>query len=118
MSCSDLTRRRFLGATLGAAAFVAFPGLVLAQDLDAARAAGYLGERPDGYLGQRDPNAPSWAVDLMNSINEQRRLKYAELAMKNGTTVEAVQVVAGEKVIESLAPGSYYMDASGAWVQK
>ncbi len=118
MRCSDVTRRQMLGMLAGAATILAMPGLAFAQGLDDARALGYLGERPDGYLAQHDPAAPSWAVELMAEINRGRELKYTELALKNGTSVEAVQVVAGEKIIESLAPGTYYMDAAGNWVQK
>ncbi len=92
-------------------------GLALAQGLDEARLLGYLGERPDGYLGQHDPNAPAWALELMTSINSQRELKYKELALKNGTSLEAEQIVAGEKIIESLPAGTYYMDATGTWMQ-
>jgi uncharacterized protein YdbL (DUF1318 family) len=118
MSSFDLTRRRLLGLAAGAAAMIVMPGLAFAQGLDEARQLGYLGERPDGYLAQRAGDAPSWALELMESINSQRELKYKELALKNGTSLEAVQVVAGEKIIENLPAGAYYMDASGTWMQK
>jgi uncharacterized protein len=107
-----------LGMSAGAAVIIVVPGLAFAQGLDEARQLGYLGERPDGYLAQRDPSAPSWATELLAEINRGRELKYTELALKNGTTLNAVQVVAGEKIIQSLAPGTYYMDAAGNWVQK
>lgn len=118
MHCFEITRRRMLGMIAGAAAMIAVPGLAFAQSLDEARQLGYLGERPDGYLAQRDPSAPSWATELLAEINKGRELKYTELALKNGTSLDAVQVVAGEKIIQSLAPGTYYMDATGNWVQK
>jgi uncharacterized protein YdbL (DUF1318 family) len=89
-----------------------------AQDLDAARQAGFVGERPDGYIGQVDPGAPAWAVQLIDKINAERRQRYIELAESNGTSVEAVQVVAAQKIIDRLPAGSYYMDSGGAWVQK
>jgi uncharacterized protein YdbL (DUF1318 family) len=54
----------------------------------------------------------------MTNINNARTLKYQELALKNGTSQEAVEVVAGEKIVENLESGSYYMDATGNWMQK
>ena len=104
--------------SLALAATVATAMPAVAQSLDEARSAGYLGERPDGYLAQRDPAAPQWALDLMSSVNQQRQAKYFELAASNGTSIEAVEVVAGEKIIQSLPSGSYYMDAGGNWMQK
>ena len=116
MSCSDLPRRSFLAVAAGAT--LAAAGPARAQSLDEARLSGYLGERPDGYLAQRDPAAPGWALDLMAGVNARRRAKYEELADKNGTSLRAVEVVAGEKIIQSLPAGGYYMDANGDWVRK
>ena len=118
MLSSEMTRRRVLGLIAGTAAILALPGQAFAQGLDEARKLGYLGERPDGYLAQRDPAAPPWAVELMADINAARKLKYKELALKNQTSLEAVEVVAGEKIIENLSSGTYYMDATGNWMQK
>lgn len=118
MHSFDISRRQVLGLIVGTTAVIAMPGLAFAQGLDEARQLGYLGERPDGYLAQRDTSAPSWAVDLMANINNARKLKYQELALKNGTSQEAVEVVAGEKIVENLGSGSYYMDAAGNWMQK
>ncbi len=122
MACSDLrggiARRTMLGLMAGVLLVPLVPGAAWAQSLDEARLQGHLGERPDGYLGQVNPRAPAWALTLMVEVNEGRRAKYAELAMANGTTTEAVQVVAGEKIIEKLPPGTWYMDASEVWVQK
>ena len=113
------TRRNFLTLALGAA-FIPMIRISAAhaQDLDAARRDGYVGERPDGYIGQVDPGAPAWAVQLINTVNAERQRRYAELAASNGTSVEAVQVVAAQKIIDRLPAGAYYMDSNGSWVQK
>ena len=117
--CVAVTRRTVLGLIAGAAALSLAPIVgAWAQGLDEARSQGYLGERPDGYLGQVAANAPAWAIELMERINIERRAKYTQLAASNNTSLEAVQVVAGEKIIASLPPGTYYMDATGRWVQK
>ncbi len=114
-----LTRRRLMVLSLSAIAFLAVDAApALAQSLDDARAAGYVGERPDGYIGLVDASAPSWAAQLVDSVNTERLARYQELAVSNGTSVEAVQVVAAQKIIDRLPAGSYYMDAGGAWVQK
>lgn len=113
-----LARRTMLGLMAGALLLPLLPIQAWAQGLDDARDQGYLGERPDGLLGQVDPAAPAWAVALMERINTERKLKYAELAAANGTSVQAVQVVAGEKIIASLKSGNWFMDASGRWMQK
>ena len=122
MTSSDrpvtMARRTVLGLLAGAMMLPLLPVEAWAQSLDDARDQGYLGERPDGMLGQVDPAAPSWAVALMDRINTERKAKYAELAAANGTSVQAVQVVAGEKIIASLKPGNWYMDANGRWMQK
>jgi uncharacterized protein YdbL (DUF1318 family) len=116
---AGLTRRNLLALALGAAFLpLVRMSAAQAQDLDAARQAGYVGERPDGYIGQVDPAAPAWAVQLVGTVNAERRQKYVELAESNGTSVEAVQVVAAQKIIDRLPAGSYYMDSGGAWVQK
>ncbi len=116
MSRSDLPRRSFLAIAAGA--MLASAGAARAQSLGEARASGYLGERPDGYLAPRDPSAPGWALDPMADVNGRRRARYEEPADKNGASLRAVEIVAGEKIIQSLPAGGYYMDASGDWVQK
>ena len=114
-----LTRRRLMVWSLAALAFLALDAApAYAQSLDDARAAGYVGERPDGYIGLVDGNAPSWAAQLVDTVNAERLARYQDLAASNGTTVEAVQVVAAQKIIDRLPTGAYYMDAGGAWVQK
>jgi len=113
-----LARRTMLGLMAGALLLPLLPMDAWAQSLNDARDQGYLGERPDGLLGQVDVAAPAWALTLMERINTERKLKYSELAGANGTTMQAVQIVAGEKIIASLKPGNWYMDANGRWMQK
>lgn len=122
MTSSDaptgLARRAVLGMVAGAMLLPLLHWPAAAQSLSDARAQGLLGERPDGYVGAVTSTLPAWAAELMKSVNAQRKVKYAELAATNGTSIEAVQVVAGEKIIANLPAGSWYMDAGGRWVQK
>jgi hypothetical protein len=90
-----------------------------ADGLDAARAAGLLGERPDGYVDTVTPNPTPDIVKLKDDINAQRRKVYEQLAGQKGVPVEEVAALAAEKTIsQKLQPGWYYMDSSGQWVKK
>lgn len=93
------------------------PVSALAGDLDRAKAQGYLGERPDGYLGMVKP-APSSVSRLMEDVNRKRRLRYDDIARKRGTKRQAVEAIAGSKLTGKSPPGSYIMDSSGSWVRK
>jgi len=112
------SRRNVLALVAGAALLPTLRIAAAAEDLDEARSAGYVGERPDGYIGLVDPSAPAWAKQLVTKINAERKARYQELAASNGTSLEAVQVVAAEKIIQKLPRGAYYMDSNGNWVQK
>jgi uncharacterized protein len=90
-----------------------------ADALDDARAAGLLGERPDGYVDVVTASPTPDIVQLKDTINAQRRKIYQQLAGEKGVPVEEVGALAAEKTIaQRLKPGMYYMDSSGQWVQK
>jgi len=90
-----------------------------ADALDDARAAGLLGERPDGYVDVVTPNPTPDIVQLKDNINAQRRKIYQQLAGEKGVPAEEVAALAAEKTIsQKLKPGMYYMDSSGQWVKK
>jgi uncharacterized protein YdbL (DUF1318 family) len=90
-----------------------------ADPLDNARAAGLLGERPDGYVDAVTANPTPDIVNLKEQINAQRRKVYQQLAGEKGVPVEEVAALAAEKTIsQRLQPGMYYMNSSGQWVQK
>ncbi|HET6519252.1 MAG TPA: YdbL family protein [Geminicoccaceae bacterium] len=89
-----------------------------AVTLDQAKTAGLLGERFDGYLGLVDANAPADVRALMETINAQRRTRYAEIAANRGVPVEAVGKLTAEKVINGAPPGTYFMGPDGRWRRK
>jgi hypothetical protein len=90
-----------------------------AASLDEAKAAGYLGERPDGYVGLVRDDVPDWARQLANQINMQRRQTYAEVAQRTpGTTVREVGIIAGGKLVERAPAGHYVMNEQAQWVIK
>jgi len=89
-----------------------------AEDLDAAKAAGWVGERPDGYLGVVSASAPPAAKQLVEDINAKRKLKYAQIAQQNGTAVDTVAALAGAKLIERTPAGQYVMGVDVRWQKK
>ena len=123
-----MNRRYVLDLVIGAAAAVAMPLLLLtagfpapaaAASLDEAKAAGYLGERPDGYVGVVRDDVPDWARQLANQINMQRRETYAGVAQGTpGTTVREVGIIAGRKLIDRAPAGHYVMNEQAQWVIK
>lgn len=102
-------------AIASAALLLALPAA--ANPLDVAKAAGHLGEQADGFLGL-PPGAPSSARALADKINGERRVHYAGIAKKNGTSPEAVAALAGKKLV-SLAPaGQWVRGSDGEWVKR
>jgi uncharacterized protein len=115
----DLVKRA-VGAGIVALLLTAvFPAPAVAASLDEAKAAGYVGERPDGYVGLVRQDVPDWARELVNQINTQRRDTYAEVAGRTpGATVREVGIIAGRKLIERAPPGHHVMNEQGQWVVK
>ena len=83
----------------------------------AAKAAGQLGERPDGMVGVV-PGAPASAQALAQQVNAQRLARYQEIAKGNGTALDKVQAVAGQQLIERTPAGQFVMTAAGQWQRK
>ena len=111
------TPARILAALLLALGLALAPAVAQAGPLDDAKAAGWVGERPNGYLGVV-PGAPASAEALVSDNNAKRKAKYGSVASSQGTTLQAVEIVAGEKLIGRARSGEYVMTASGQWVRK
>lgn len=87
-----------------------------AADLDQARGAGMVGERPDGLVGAVSATVTPDIKALIDMVNRERLATYRELAKKEALAPEAVQKVAGDRqVTKARANGWYWMDAAGAW---
>lgn len=83
--------------------------------LPEAKAAGVLGERPDGYVGVVTPRGD--AAEIARQINEARRAEYQRLAEENGIKLRDVEAIAGKKAIERTPPGQY-IQLNGVWMPK
>lgn len=93
-------------------------GLVNAQSLDEAKAAGLIGEKSDGYIGLVQPDAPEAVVELVRSVNRQRRERYQQIARDNDIPINTVAQLAYARAVEATRSGNYIEDANGDWVRK
>ena len=107
------------------AALVLFSALTLAavtpaaaMSLGEAKAAGLVGERPDGYLGIVASDASAEVRSLVDGINAKRRNEYRRIAQRRGITLSQAEVVIGEQLIRRAAPGEYVMTPAGRWQRK
>ena len=82
----------------------------------AARAAGEVGEQPDGYLGIVGDPTPGLRA-LVNNINIQRKAAYTRQAA-NGATVEQFAFVSGCNLILQTQAGEKYQTPSGGWATR
>ncbi len=83
--------------------------------LPEAKAAGVLGERPDGYVGVVTPQGD--AADIARLINQARREEYQRLATENGIMLRDVEAIAGKKALQRTSPGEY-IQLNGVWMPK
>ncbi len=85
--------------------------------LDAARDAGVVGERRNGYVGlvvkKPTPEQKAWVED----VNKKRRAHYKKIAKKSGATVDEVAALAAQRLIEQARSGHYVQGAGDGWVQ-
>lgn len=84
--------------------------------VEEAKTKGWVGERPNGYLGVVNPAAPE-AQALANEVNEKRRQAYEDIAKRNRTQLDAVEALAGEKAIQNTKSG-YFVEGPGGWTRK
>ena len=95
---------------------VAVPAPAAAQTpaVNAARAAGQVGERYDGYLGVAAP-VSGLVRSQVASINIQRRSLYSNLAARRGVSPADVGIAAGCQLLARVGVGQAYMLADGVW---
>jgi len=88
-----------------------------ADSLDNALRSGQVGETPRGYIAP--VRAPSPGItQLVNSINARRRAEYQSIAQRNNLSLQQVEAVAGQRIIQRAPGGTYYQDGGGAWKRK
>ena len=80
----------------------------------AARAAGQVGEKMDGYLGVVGSETPE-LKRIVNDINIKHRAVYSERAQANNATLEEYALTAGCQAILATKPGEKYQAPNGSW---
>jgi uncharacterized protein YdbL (DUF1318 family) len=109
---------RKLLLSLAALASVALPASAPAQDpaaILAARRAGLIGERYDGYLGLVSANAPAELRRQVAALNFRRRSLYSNLAARKGVSPEEVGITAACSLLRRIGVGEYYLPGQGGW---
>jgi hypothetical protein len=80
----------------------------------AARAAGQVGEKVDGYLGYVVPPTPTLKA-VIDELNIKRKAIYAEKAAAAKATVEEYALTSGCLLISQTVPGEKYQGPDGSW---
>lgn len=86
--------------------------------VDAAKAAGIVGEQADGYLGFVTGSADAATTAAVNAINAGRANVYAQTAAKSGTTREAAGQATGMQLIARTPAGQFIKPLDGGWSKK
>lgn len=94
---------------------------VSAQERDpayaAARAAGQIGEQPDGYIGVVGGGTPALKA-LVAKINIQRKAVYTQRSAAGGSTIQELAFVSGCNLIAKTAAGEKYQSPDGRWLTR
>ena len=97
---------------------LSLPGAAPGQDtaeILAARRAGLIGERYDGYVGLVNPAASAEVRRQVAALNIRRRSLYTNLAARKGVTREEVGITAACSLLRRLSIGEYYLLGQGGW---
>jgi len=102
---------------LALAVAILVPGAVSAQsypELAAARQAGQVGERFDGYLGVAAPTS-ALVQRQVSATNIRRRSLYLGLAQRRRVTPDVAGMATGCELLGMIAVGEAYMLQDGTW---
>ena len=82
--------------------------------IDAALAAGSVGERYEGSLGIASP-VSSAVRSQVATVNIRRRALYSDLASRRGVSPQEVGITAGCHLLARVAVGQAYLLANEGW---
>lgn len=80
----------------------------------AARQAGTVGERYDGYIGF-STGASEAVRRQVGAVNIRRRILYTGLATRRNVNLQAVGIAAGCELLAEVRAGEIYMLNDGVW---
>ena len=115
MPVSSVRALRSLTVVGGMVALALAGSSALAQGSEyaAAKAAGQIGEKIDGYVAL--VTGPGSLRAVVDDINIKRKAVYAERAQANHATVEEFAFSAGCNLIAKTRPGEKYQAPDGSW---
>jgi len=102
-------RRWLLGVLVLAA-----PAIGQTPAVNAAREAGAIGERYDGYIGVAAPVSAAVRSQVA-TINIHRRSLYSNLAARKGASPQDVGITAGCQLLARVTVGEVYLLSDGVW---
>ncbi len=107
--------KAFLGGLVLAGLTISAPALAQRDPAyQAARAAGQVGEKMDGYLGVVGGQSAS-IEKLASDINIRRRENYAQKAQEQRVTLQEYAFTQGCILIARTEPGERYQAPDGSW---
>jgi uncharacterized protein YdbL (DUF1318 family) len=116
-----MIRRLFVALSIGMALAAGAASAQTAAEkatVDAAKAAGVVGEQGDGYLGLVSGSADAAVTSAMADINSGRAKAYQDIAGKTGVTPQAAGEATAVQLVDRLPPGAYYKPVGGGWTRK
>jgi len=102
---------------IAAMASLAMPASAPAQDpatIAAAKRAGQIGERYDGYVGYVINPSPALRRQV-DAVNIRRRSLYSGLATRKGVSPEEVGITAACSLLRRIGVGEYYFSGQAGW---
>lgn len=108
------TTTKLIAAVLATASLAAPAAAQRDPAYAAARAAGQVGEKIDGYLGIVSGGNGSLQA-VVNDINIKRRALYADRAKAANATLDEYALTAGCQAILATRPGEKYQAPDGTW---
>lgn len=94
---------------------LSFSTAAMALNLKQAKQQGLIGETTTGYVAVVSSNAN--AAKIVVDINAKRKLKYKEIAKRNGTNLQAVEKLAGQKSLKK-TPKGQFINLGKGWKKK
>ena len=86
--------------------------------VDAAKAAGQVGEQGDGFLGFVTNSTDAMLRQAVEAINAGRAQVYRDIAMKTNVSEQAAGEATAQQLFARLPAGQYFRPLNGGWTRK
>ena len=86
--------------------------------IEVLKKAGTIGENKDGYLeAMKDAKLEDADKKLLEDENKDRKVVYAAIAKKEGSTVDKVGELRAKQIRSKAAEGEYIQGEDGKWIK-